>query len=168
MKLNLPGITQVARATVRRSLAASAAGLFLCACAVQPPAADPLTGTRWQLVAIESMADAQPTVRPSTPDRYTLAFGADARVNLQLDCNQAMGAWQASASATQAPGRISGSLSFGALATTRAMCPPGSLEPRLAKSLPYVRGYLVQNGQLNLTLMADGGILRWEPLREGG
>jgi len=28
---------------------------------------------------------------------------------------------------------------------------------------PYVRAYLLRNGRLHLSLMADGGILVWEP-----
>ena len=157
--------TLLRQAISRRYLSLITVGLLLNACAWQTPPADPLTGTRWQLVAIESMSDDQPTRRPDAPSRYTLAFAPDARVSMQLDCNRASGTWQTTASPTQEPGRLSGSLSFGPLASTRAMCPPDSLAPQLAKSLPYVRGYLIKDGALHLTLMADGGILRWEPLR---
>jgi hypothetical protein len=31
---------------------------------------------------------------------------------------------------------------------------------------PYVRGYLLKDGRLYLSLLADGGILAWEPLDE--
>ena len=61
------------------------------------------------------------------------------------------------------PGRRSGSLQFSALATTRAMCPHGSLAPALGRALPFVRSYLLEGGQLHLSLMADGGILTWAP-----
>jgi hypothetical protein len=44
------------------------------------------------------------------------------------------------------------------------MCPPGSLAPRLMQQLPFVRSYLLRDGRLHLSLMADGGILSWAPL----
>ena len=43
------------------------------------------------------------------------------------------------------------------------MCPPGSLAPALGRALPFVRSYLLEGGQLHLSLMADGGILTWAP-----
>lgn len=165
MRFNFAVQTLPGHSTFRRFFLVMAAGFLASACAVNHPGNDPLTGTRWQLVAVESMSDDQPTQRPDSPARYTLAFAADARVSLQLDCNRASGTWQATANPAQEPGRVSGGLSFGPLASTRAMCPPASLAPQLAQSLPYVRGYLIKDGFLHLTLMADGGILRWEPLR---
>ena len=54
-----------------------------------------LTGANWELVAIQSMDDAQGTVRPAEPARYTLEFGADGRVAVRLDCNRGSATWQA-------------------------------------------------------------------------
>lgn len=119
----------------------------------------PLAGTQWQLVAFESMSDEQGTARPPDPASYTLAFGPDGRANLRLDCNRGSATWQASAATGDTPGRRSGSLEFGTLASTRAMCPPASLEPRIAKALPFVRSYVLVDGRLHLSLLADGGIL---------
>ncbi|MCP5283543.1 MAG: META domain-containing protein [Burkholderiaceae bacterium] len=124
---------------------------------VDPPAT--LIGTQWQLVALQSMDDAQGTTRPADPAAYTLHLGPDGRATLRVDCNRAMGTWQATAGAD---GR-SGALQFGPLAGTRAMCPPDSLAPRLMRELPFVRSYLMRDGQLHLSLMADGGILSWMP-----
>lgn len=118
-----------------------------------------LAGTQWQLVALQSMDDAQGTTRPADPAAYTLHFGPDGRAALRVDCNRALGTWQA----TPAADGRSGALQFGPLAGTRAMCPPGSLEPRLMRQLPFVRSYLLRDGQLHLSLMADGGILSWMP-----
>lgn len=136
-----------------------AAGVVGCA-NVQPP---PLTGTRWQLVSIQSMDDAQGTVRPAEPARYTLEFGDDGRVAVRLDCNRGSATWQAQPAARSEPHRAAGQLLLGPLASTRAMCPPDSLAPRLASSWPYVRSYLMETGRLHLSLMADGGILTWAP-----
>jgi heat shock protein HslJ len=139
-------------------LAAGVAG-----CATPEPRAPQLAGTRWQLVSIQSMDDAQGTVRATEPSRYTLEFGTDGRAAARLDCNRGTATWQAQPSEGGNASRASGSLQFGPWASTRAMCPPGSLAPRLAGSLPHVRSYVIEAGRLHLSLMADGGILTWAP-----
>ncbi|MEA5390358.1 META domain-containing protein [Cyanobium gracile UHCC 0139] len=123
------------------------------------PQNPPLQGTSWQLVGIQSMDDAQGLKRPQDPSRYTLSLQADGRAVLQLDCNRAMGTWQVEPSAD--PGN--GGFRFGPLASTKALCPAPSLGEPLARQLPYVRGYLLRDGRLNLSLLADGGLLIWEP-----
>lgn len=133
--------------------------LLLAACAGPAVHDKTLAGSHWQLLSIQSMDDAQGTIRVQEPARYTLSFGSDGRAALRLDCNRGTGSWQSAAAAPD-----SGSLRFGMLATTRAMCAPGSLEPRLTRDLPQVRGYLRKDGKLYLTLQADGGIYEWAPL----
>jgi heat shock protein HslJ len=147
--------------TGSKAIALIAAGMVGCAGVSSPTT--PLAGTRWQLVSIQSMDDAQGTVRPSEPARYTLEFGADGRVAVRLDCNRGSATWQAQPAAQGGSDRASGQLLMGPLATTRAMCPPDSLAPRLASSWPYVRSYLIEAGHLHLSLMADGGVLTWSP-----
>jgi len=144
----------------RLMLVVSAAAL--AGCAAPTPAPISLAGTSWQLIAIQSMDDAQGTTRPGDPSQYTVTFGADGRAAFQLDCNRASGEWTATPATADAR---SGQLNFGALAGTRAMCAPGSLDQRLSQQLPYVRSYLFQDGQLHLSLFADGGILSWAPIR---
>jgi len=139
------------------------AGLALAtrAPAAPPPAPDsPLAGTEWRLVEIQSMDDAIGTTRPQDASLYTLSLDADGTVQLRLDCNRATGTWSASPGATPA----SGSFTFGPLAVTQASCPPPSLDARLAAQAGYIRSYLVKDGRLHLSLMADGGIWVWEPL----
>jgi heat shock protein HslJ len=123
------------------------------------PRTPPLQGTSWQLVGIQSMDDAQGLRRPRDASRYTLSLQADGRVVLQLDCNRATGSWRVEPSAD--PGN--GGFRFGPLASTKVLCPALSLGEPLARQLPYVRGYLLRDGRLNLSLLADGGILIWEP-----
>lgn len=129
------------------------------------PASQPtsLAGTRWLLASIQSMDNAQPTRRPADPARYMLAFGEDGRVSLRLDCNRGSGTWQVTPAKNDDPGRVSGGLALGPLAVTRAMCPPDSLAPQIEKAWPLVRSYLIKDGQLHLSLMADGGIYSWTP-----
>lgn len=129
--------------------------------ASQSPA---LQGTAWRLVEILSMDDAQGSQRPGEPSRYTLLLDRNGQASLQLDCNRATGTWQMQASAD----RSNGTFRFGPLATTKALCPAPSLGERLGQQLPYVRGYSLRDGRLHLSLMADGGILVWEPLTQAG
>ncbi|WP_216920812.1 META domain-containing protein [Synechococcus sp. CCAP 1479/9] len=128
------------------------------------PQNPPLQGTSWQLVGIQSMDDAQGLKRPQDASRYTLSLQADGRAVLQLDCNRATGSWQVEPSTD--PGN--GGFRFGPLASTKALCPAPSLGEPLARQLPYVRGYLLRDGRLNLSLLADGGILIWEPRAAAG
>ncbi|MBL8771178.1 MAG: META domain-containing protein [Phenylobacterium sp.] len=118
-----------------------------------------LGGTRWRLVAFQSMDDAQGRTTPTAPDRYTIFFGPDGRAALQLDCNRGWAPWKA------APSGAGGSLAVGPLATTRMSCPPPSMGSLLETQLPYVRSYTLADGRLHMALMADGGILTWEPVR---
>jgi len=122
----------------------------------QTPPAN-LAGTSWQLVRIQSMDDKVAT--PDSRSKYTIAFGTDGRVSLRVDCNRGSGTWK-----SVEPGQ----LVFGPLAMTRAMCPPGSLHDRIVKDMGYVRSYVMKDGHLFLSLMADGGIYDFEPLPKTG
>lgn len=119
-----------------------------------------LSGTAWQLLRIGSMDSGQATITVEQPERYTLHFLADGRLALRLDCNRGTGSWQTSPDAAG----TSGQLSFGPIATTRMFCPQPSLESRVGRDLGFVRSYLLRDGHLFLSLMADGGIYEWQPL----
>jgi heat shock protein HslJ len=118
-----------------------------------------LNGTSWRLVEIQSMDDATGTLRPDDRNQYTLELRKDGVASLRLGCNRATGSW----TAESASDRNSNRFIFGPLAGTRAMCPPQSLDSKIMAQAPYVRAYLLRNGRLHLSLMADGGILVWEP-----
>lgn len=107
------------------------------------------------------MDDAQGTTRVADPSRFTLRFGADGRASLRLDCNRGTGSWKATAA-----GDGTGKLEFGPIAATRALCAPPRLDERVARDLAHVRGYMLKDGRLFLSLMADGGIYEWHPFRE--
>lgn len=142
-------------------LATSAALLLVASGGASPPGpqpAAPLAGTSWQLHAIQSMDDAQGTTRIPDPRRFTLRFDADGRAIMQLDCNRGTGTWEA-----KPAGDDTGTLTFGPIAATRAMCPPPHLDERVARDLAYVRGYRLKDGKLFMSLMADGGTYEWEP-----
>ena len=113
-----------------------------------------LGGTSWQLVKFQG-GDGT-VLRPDDKSKYTLAFGADGRLSARLDCNRGSGGWKSAGK---------GQLELGPMAITRAMCPPGSLHDHLVKQLPFVRSYIIKDGHLFLSLMADGGIYEFEPVR---
>jgi heat shock protein HslJ len=122
----------------------------------------PLADTEWRLVEIQSMDDAIGTVKPDDPSRYTMRLDHDGTVALRLDCNRATGTWSSEASANGSSGRFE----LGPLAATQVLCPPPSLGERVAAEAAFVRSYLLKDGRLYLSLMADGGIYAWEPLAE--
>jgi para-nitrobenzyl esterase len=122
---------------------------LLAACAAAPLR---LGGTAWQLVGFQG-GDGK-TLTPDDRAKYTIEFLADGAVAMRIDCNRARGAWK-----SPQPGQ----LQFGPLAVTRVLCPPDPLNDRFAKDVGYVRSYVVRNGRLFLSLMADGGIYEFEP-----
>ncbi len=129
-------------------------------CKAQPDTAPAnLAGSAWALVAIQSMDDAQGTTSIDHPERYTVSFAADGRASFRLDCNRGTASWKSAPAA----GASAGALEFGPLATTRAMCPPGSQAQRLVRDLPNVRSYVLRDGRLTFSLLADGGLYEWRP-----
>jgi len=112
-----------------------------------------LAGTSWQLVTFQGSDDK--TLTPDDRSKYTLAFGTDGTVSARFDCNRGRGKWTS-------PDGVQ--LELGPLALTRAMCPPGSLHDRLVKDWGFVRSYVIKDGHLFLSLMADGGIYEFEPI----
>ncbi len=121
--------------------------------AAPPSTPHELTGTSWQLVKFQGSDDT--TLTPDDRTKYTMAFGAGWRLTARIDCNRGSGSWKSSG-----PNQ----LQFGPLALTRAMCPPGSLHDHIVKQLPHIRSYVIKDGHLFLSLMADGGIYELEPV----
>ena len=140
---------------MRFALPIAALALSGCGSAAVP---EPLTGTSWQLLSIESMAPAeQPSTTIDEPGLYRVTFGDDGRATFQVHCNRGSSTWQAEAAAPD-----SGSLTFGELALTRMFCPQPSADTKVAAALGQVRSYLLSDGKLHMSLLADGGIMHWE------
>ena len=121
-----------------------------------PPAAANLTGTSWQLVKFQGSDDT--TLTPDDRSKYTIEFGADGRLSARIDCNRGRGTWKTTGTSQ---------LQLGPLALTRAMCPPGSLHDRIVKQWGAIRSYVLKDGHLFLSLIADGGIYEFEPVAGG-
>jgi putative lipoprotein len=118
-----------------------------------PPTAPLLEGTSWQLVRFQGGDDK--TLTPDERAKYTIEFAAGGEVIARIDCNRGRGTWKSSG-----PNQIQ----FGPLALTRAQCPPGSLHDDIVKQWGYIRSYVIKDGHLFLSLMADGGIYEFEPV----
>ena len=125
-------------------------------------AASPLAATRWRLRQFQSMDDATGEIEPEDPSAYTMTLNEDGSVQMQLNCNRAVGTW----SVAPASDGKSGAFTFGRLVTTKALCPPPSMDERIVRDAEWIRGYLLRDGQLHLSLMADGGIYSWERVPE--
>ncbi len=149
---------------MRAALAAATVALLTGCSAPAAEAATSLDGTAWRLTEIQSMDDAQGTTAVPADQRYTVDFGVregeSGPAAFQIDCNRGSSTWQMSIDDSGTSGR----LTFGPIAVTEMACPPGSLDQRVSRALTAVRGYLLQNGRLHLSLFADSGILTWEPV----
>jgi para-nitrobenzyl esterase len=113
----------------------------------------PLTGTSWQLVKFQG-GDGT-TLVPDDRASYTIEFSAGGQFSARVDCNRGRGTWK-SAGTNQ--------IEFGPLALTRAQCPAGSMHDHIVKQWSYIRSYIIKDGHLFLSLMADGGIYEFEPV----
>jgi len=151
--------------TARRTrLVPLAAALALAGCATTADApSGGLAGTAWRLIHFGASDDAIGTVVPPRIERYTLRFSPDGALAAQLDCNRAMGRWQAAPSSTSG-----GSLKISAAAMTRAFCGQGALDTRIAADFERVRSYTIAGGNLSLALEADAGIYLWAPAADLG
>lgn len=106
---------------------------------------NPLGGTSWQWLYTQT-----PTEKVSVPDpsRYVVNFTADGLISGTADCNRMKGAYAADGKQIKIKG----------LATTRKMCPPGSLGDKFANDLWFVASYvLVSPDTLRMDMAADGG-----------
>jgi heat shock protein HslJ len=118
-----------------------------------PVFAQSLEGTSWQLVRFQG-GDGT-VLTPDDRGKYTMTFDAKGAVATRIDCNRGRGSWKSSGA---------NHVQFGPLALTRAMCPPGSLHDQIVKQWANIRSYVIKNGHLFLSLMADGGIYEFEPM----
>ena len=114
-----------------------------------------LSGTSWQLVEFRGGDDTRLT--PDERAKYTIELGEGGRFTARIDCNRGNGTWTSGG-----PNH----LQFGPLILTRAACPPGSLHDQIVKQWGFIRSYVVKDGHLFLSLMADGGIYEFEPTPE--
>jgi heat shock protein HslJ len=94
---------------------------------------------------------------PVDPNRYLLEFNPNGLLSIQADCNRVTGTYTVDSSQVRlAPG-----------ASTRAACPPGSLEREYMIRLQQVRAFRFLNGNLILEAVT-GDILTFAPSAPAG
>lgn len=138
------------------------AGLFtLAACQTvgkAPPSTAALADTQWVLIeysAVPGKGQAQEV----TLNRYTMTLAKDGSMQAKLDCNRGLGTWTAIETKTG-----SGTISFGPVAATRAMCPEDSIGERLAADLPSMVTWSVYDGRLTLKPANGGPQYVWDTI----
>lgn len=149
-------------ATLALTLALGGCGDTASAPASTPPPASAATtgldATSWKLLGFQSMDDAQGTTKPGEGRTYTLEFGADGSLSMQLDCNRGRATWKGAPA-----GDTGGSLTIGPVASTRALCPQPDIGQMMAARLPGVASYTLRDGHLFLALKMDSGIFEFAP-----
>jgi len=119
-----------------------------------PPAmkadADPtLAGRVWTWQSSELRGE---RIVPDAPERYTVQFQSDGRVQVRADCNRGGAGYTASADR---------SLSIMPVATTKMGCPAGSKGTEFVRELAEVDGYDFVDGNLLLKLKSNAGAMRF-------
>jgi len=114
---------------------------------------DTLVGPVWAWRETQSSDDSVTEV--DDPSRYTIQFMEDGRVNVRADCNQVNGAYTTDGSQLQFEQPFT---------NTTAMCPPDSLDQQFLQELGAAASYLVEEGVLHISMIADGGVMTFAPL----
>ena len=121
--------------------------------AIAADSASALGGRAWAWQGTR-LADGT-NVAVDAPERYTIEFMQDGRVQLRADCNRG------NAGYTMGANRA---LSLTPAATTKMGCPPGSKDTVFLRQLAEVAGYSLVDGGLVLTLKAEAGSMRFTSL----
>jgi heat shock protein HslJ len=104
----------------------------------------------WQWVSTITPVE---KIAVSNPERYTIIFTEDGKLQARFDCNRGGGEFKIS------PGK----LSFGPLMSTRMACPEDSLDGLFIRDLQRVTSFFVQDGLLYLELPYDSGTMKFRP-----
>ncbi len=108
-----------------------------------------LIGTIWKWQ--QSLYNNDTKAAPPNPDDYTLNLLPDGKVNIRADCNRGGGVY-----------RLDGSrISIEITHTTRAACPPGSLEWNYIRDLNAASIYFFKADVLYIDLKYDTGTMKF-------
>lgn len=131
----------------------SAVVLFLslvigCGQQKEASAESELTGIVWKW---QNLATPVEKIEVDSPNDYTLEFLPEGRLTMKADCNRGSAAY-----------KIDGkSIQVGPIASTRAMCPPGSLSDQYLKSIEAAAIYWIEGDTLYLDLKYDSGTMKF-------
>lgn len=90
------------------------------------------------------------------PERYTIHFAEDGKLQAQFDCNSGGGSYTLS-------GR---NISFGPMLSTRMACPEDSQDLVFMRDLQRVNSFFLQEDKLYLELPYDSGTLRFGVVKD--
>jgi para-nitrobenzyl esterase len=116
-------------------------------------ASSALAGTKWTLVQFTGRRNDDVRV-PAAVENYDITFGADGKVAVQADCDAGTGLWST-------PERSV--LKFSQLAIARGTCQPASMSYKFLRDVAHMNTYVVRNGRLHISLIADGGVYEFKP-----
>jgi D-alanyl-D-alanine carboxypeptidase len=117
----------------------------------QASAAPALTANPWQWVGFTSPAE---QFKLDQPQNYLVTFQNDGTVAIKADCNNASGAYTADA----------GSMTIKVGPATMAACPDKSRSEQFVKFLGSAAKYFFVDKALFVSLPADGGVMRLDPV----
>lgn len=113
---------------------------------------DGLTGTVWAWQ--NTTTEAGDVTEATTPANYTLEFLPEGEYAIQADCNSGSGAYTVDGDQlTILPGPM-----------TMMACPPESMDIVFLQQLGQVESYVIEEGNLILTLQDAGGSMTFAPL----
>ena len=110
---------------------------------------DPILGIVWKWQ--QTLYSNDQSAVPDHPTRYTIAFQPNGTVAIRADCNRAGGKYA----------QADSSLTIEVTHSTRAMCPPESLEQTFLKDLDAAAIIFMRKGQLYIDLQYDTGTMRF-------
>ena len=113
------------------------------------PEAEEITGVIWEWQ--QTLYNNDTRAVPDDPGRYTVAFEPGGKLFIRNDCNRGGGNYSVDGK----------SIVIEVTHTTRAKCPPDSLEQTFFKDLNAARIHFLQNGNLYIDLKYDTGTMKF-------
>lgn len=114
----------------------------------------------WQLTSIYDPSSGENIEIPlELRPKYTVQFGADGRLTMQLDCNRGTATWSGN---FPTPGAVE-PLSIGPIASTRALCPEPSFGQRMAEALSGANLQALDVDNPTLVIVSDGVRYAFKP-----
>ncbi len=140
----------------RRPILAALVLIFVGCATVN--ASPTLAGTSWRLVSIQSSDDAQGTTPVADPSKFTVSFGTTGGPPSRSTAT--------AATARGRPRRRRGWFRDTDIRADRHHSddvPAAVAGSARLDGADLRAGYLIKDGQLHMSLLADAGILTWEP-----
>lgn len=112
-------------------------------------ASDSITGIVWKWQ--QTLYNNDQRAVPGDPSHYTVAFQPDGTLRIRADCNRAGGKYTLQKK----------TLTIEVTHSTRAMCPPESLEQNFLKDLGGAAIYFMRNGDMYIDLQYHSGTMKF-------